>query len=234
MVLSLSGRFVVYGPDGDVLTPKPTKEQALLVLIATSKTGERGRAWLQDKLWSTRGPQQASSSLRQALAGLRRRLGPWKHVLETDNQSVRLRKDLIEVLDVPTDGEFVEGLDVRDPEFEDWLALERSRRNQPLVVPMVSSRLADRRALLLLAEGSSDDRLASVETFFVDCVSHTMRETLNIDIFTARPKEPVPGLLVAKVQALQPEPNKIALRVRAENSDTSRILWTGHLSLIHI
>lgn len=228
LTLSLSGRFCVTCPIGTNLTPKPVKEQGILALLVTSKSYERGRGWLQDKLWSTRAPAQAGSSLRQALSGLRRQLGPWKHVLETDNQTIRLNENLIEVLDAPADGEFLEGLDVRDPEFEEWLAVERSRRQQSLVMPMVSARLAERRSLLLQANEAGSETLTSIENYFVDCVAHTMRESFNIDIYTSHPKTPVPGLMVAKVQALQSGAEKIALRVRAENSETSRILWSGH------
>lgn len=227
----LSGRFVVCCPNGQILTPKATKEQALLALLATSKSGERSRAWLQDKLWSDRAPEQASSSLRQALTGIRRRLGEWKAIFETDHKAVRLRVDMIEVLDLPTDGEFLEGIDVRDPEFEEWLSVERSKRQQSIVLPMVSAKLAERRSIALVANESSNDQLAYIETYLTDIVAHTLQESLNVDVYSTVPTEPVDGLLVAHVQAMQPDPQTVILRVRAENNGTSRILWSGHETL---
>ncbi len=227
----LSGRFIVCTSTNEILTPKAAKEQALLALLATSKSGERSRTWLQDKLWSDRAPQQASSSLRQALTGIRRRLGDWKDVFETDQNSVRLRFDLVEVLDLPTDGEFLEGIDVRDPEFEEWLALERSNRQRPIVLPMVSAKLAERRSIALIANGASNDQLSYIEIYLADIVARTLQESLNVDVYSAVPDEPVDGLLVAHVQAMQPDPHTVILRVRAETNGTSRILWSGHVTL---
>lgn len=227
----LSGRFTVCAPTGELLTPKAAKEQALLALLVTSKTGERSRAWLQDKLWSDRAPQQASSSLRQALTGIRRRLGGWKIIFETDHSSVRIRVDMVEILDLPTDGEFLEGIDVRDQEFEDWLSLERSNRQRSIVLPMVSSKRAERRSIALIANGTSNDQLAYIETYLTDIVAHTLQESLHVDVYSAVPSVPIEGLLVARVQALQPDPHTIVLRVRAENNETSQILWSGHETL---
>lgn len=229
--LSLSGRFCILAPSGEVLTPKAVKQQALLALLASSRTGERGRGWLQDKLWSTRAPEQASNSLRQALSGIRRSLRDWQDVFETDHTSVRLRLDMVEVLDLPTDGEFLEGIDVRDAEFEEWLSLERSHRQQSIVLPMVSSRRAERRSISLVANGAPNEQLAYIENYLADIVAHTLRENLSVDVYSVVPNEVIADLLVARVQAMQPDPHTIAIRVSAENNSTNRILWSGHETL---
>ncbi len=231
VTIRLSGRFAVFAPTGEPITPTAAKEQALLALLATSKTGERGRAWLQDKLWSDRAPQQAGSSLRHALSSLRRRLGEWQHIFETDHTSARLRLDLVDVFDLAADGEFLEGIDARDPEFEAWLALERSKRHQSIVLPMVSERLAARRSVSLIANGAGNERLSLIESFLADSVAHTLRESLNVEVFSKPPKEPSKDALVARLQAFQLNEESVALRVCAENTATSRILWSGNITL---
>ncbi len=125
----LFGPFRMYTDAGDDVTPRSVKTRALVALLLTGADGSRGRRWLQDKLWSDRGSEQASGSLRQALFELRRVLGPEASVLTSDRLSVTL--DLAQIRVLPREGvgqEFLEGIDVGDPEFEDWLVLERSSR----------------------------------------------------------------------------------------------------------
>ncbi len=118
--------------DGQDLTPKGAKNQALVAILALSPKMRRSRRWLEDKLWSTFGSEQASANLRQALSKLRGTLGPCREVLHADRSSVWLDLDAIDVdlLDevVPEDdrAELLQGIDVRDPEFEEWLRMERA------------------------------------------------------------------------------------------------------------
>ena len=134
----LIGPFAITDPEGNVLTPKSQKSQAVLAMLALSLRGSRSRVWLRDKLWSDRPEDQASASLRQALLDIRKCLGDARDILVADKNTVSLRMDRIR-LDIDeflTDGHpggndelaaehFLEGVDVRDPEFEEWLTLER-------------------------------------------------------------------------------------------------------------
>ncbi|WP_457302944.1 AfsR/SARP family transcriptional regulator, partial [Phyllobacterium sp. P5_D12] len=134
----LIGPFAITDPEGKVLTPKSQKSQAILAMLAVSLRGSRSRVWLRDKLWSDRPEDQASASLRQALLDIRKCLGNARDILVADKNTVSLRMDCIrldidEILSeghVAGDDEvaaehFLEGVDVRDPEFEEWLTLER-------------------------------------------------------------------------------------------------------------
>jgi tetratricopeptide (TPR) repeat protein len=132
------GPFAITDPEGKVLTPKSQKSQAILAMLALSLRGSRSRVWLRDKLWSDRPEDQASASLRQALLDIRKCLGDARDILVADKNTVSLRMDRIQ-LDIDeilteshTAGNdelaaehFLEGVDVRDPEFEEWLTLER-------------------------------------------------------------------------------------------------------------
>jgi tetratricopeptide (TPR) repeat protein len=136
--LFLFGPFTVLSPEGDDLTPNSRKACAILAMLAVAPRGSRSRVWLRDKLWSDRGEDQASASLRQALLDIRKALGVYSAIaLTADNNTVtldlgRVKVDALEMLDpdrrgpAPSETEhFLEGIDVRDPEFEEWLTLER-------------------------------------------------------------------------------------------------------------
>ena len=132
ITITVLGPFLVRDGDGVTLPIKGAKNQALLAMLALSPDMSRPRRWLEDKLWSTFGPEQASANLRQALSKLRNALGPAAEVIRADRSSVALDTraitvDLHEEV-VPEDDrvELLQGIDVRDPEFEDWLRQERA------------------------------------------------------------------------------------------------------------
>jgi len=122
-------KVIVDGPlrlrnlEGTDVTPRGKKTRGLLALLAFSKEFRRSRSWLQDKLWSDRGQEQAASSLRQSLSELRKCLDMRADELLTENGCVQLNPDAFVVnTDEITDPESVlEDLDIRDAEFENWL-----------------------------------------------------------------------------------------------------------------
>ena len=90
--ISVLGPLRVEAGEGTCLTPKGAKNQALLALLALSPEMSRPRRWLEDKLWSQFGPEQASANLRQALSKLRSALGDHADVLRADRASVSLER----------------------------------------------------------------------------------------------------------------------------------------------
>lgn len=132
----LLGSLAILDAEGNVRTPKAQKARALVALLALAPRGARSRAWLRDKLWSESGEEQSSASLRQALTDVRRSLGDLAdELLISDNYTVSLNlsRIYVDALDPATAAgsgeeagpELLEGLDIGDPEFEDWLTLER-------------------------------------------------------------------------------------------------------------
>ncbi len=130
--IEVLGPFRATGARGVDRTPKGAKNQALLAMLALSPGMSRPRRWIEDKLWSTFGPEQAGANLRQALSKIRASLGHEAGVLCADRLTISLSEALLDVdllvEVVPSDErtELLEGLDVRDPEFEDWLRQERA------------------------------------------------------------------------------------------------------------
>ncbi len=140
----LLGPFTVTDHQGKNVTPKSQKTCAMLAMLCLSPRSTRTRVWLRDKLWSERGEEQAAASLRQALLDARRCLSKISdNILVADKNfvSLNLNKIQLDIDDYLNDnpsgksgsGEYsaiqredlLEGMDVRDPEFEDWLTLER-------------------------------------------------------------------------------------------------------------
>lgn len=128
------GPFRIEGPDGELLTPKGAKAQGLLLLLLLSPHGERMRRWVQDKLWSDRDAEHGAGSLRQTLARIRASLGAHAGVLQSDRARIRLDLSRIAV-DNAASGELAEGIDVCDPEFEEWLTLERAAAEDEAAAP---------------------------------------------------------------------------------------------------
>ncbi|MGJ8616363.1 MAG: tetratricopeptide repeat protein [Sulfitobacter sp.] len=138
--IHLLGPISLIGRDDEKLTPRGKKAQAILALLALAPRGQRTRAWLRDKLWSDSDEKHAASSLRQSLFEIKRDIGPLAdQILTIDRHAIGLRLDLVWVdllalaqdatlfrqLGLSPETELLEGMDISDPEFEDWLMMER-------------------------------------------------------------------------------------------------------------
>lgn len=129
--LRLAGRLRLIRRDGTELTPNGRKAQGLL---AVAPEFRRPRIWLQDKLWSTQPGDLGANSLRQELARLRRMLGDSRDCLISDHGGLALDPKRVRVVLDPEPGdwdltgeppEFLHGLEIADPEFEDWVRDQR-------------------------------------------------------------------------------------------------------------
>jgi tetratricopeptide (TPR) repeat protein len=115
---------------------------ALLSLLALAREGERTRSWLQDRLWGSRPDEQGKASLRRELANLRAALDVTggKNLLFSDTHriSIDLERLVVDLQALETgcgpsseiEGELLEGLDIAEEGFEDWLRLQRQRIGQ--------------------------------------------------------------------------------------------------------
>ncbi|MEZ5824958.1 MAG: hypothetical protein R3C97_09510 [Geminicoccaceae bacterium] len=125
--------------DGGEIAVRSTKLKGLIALLASDPAGCRTRAWLQDKLWSRSGSEHGRASLRQALKGLRTLFGEdCERVFDISSDEIRIRPDCFEFQGGPGQGEFLEGIDIDEPGFEDWL---RDQRNNPLQDRQLSARI---------------------------------------------------------------------------------------------
>lgn len=142
MYIRLVGVFEVRDDDGRVCTPRGAKARAILAMLCQTPDRRRARRWLEARLWSDRGAEQASGSLRQALMEIRKALGNASERLETDRDTVRLtgvttdlEQDQAAAAQALQSGrEFLEGIDIIDQAFDEWLREERARVETTLAI----------------------------------------------------------------------------------------------------
>jgi len=145
--ISLFGGFCVRHDTDQRIELSGRKDCALLGYLAVSPGVPVPREKLATLLWGNSGDRQARDSLKQALLRLRRSLSLTSSMpLVTNRQSVTLDPDgvtvdvgLFEQLvgDASPEaleqaialyrGDLLDGIEVRDPAFEDWLLVERER-----------------------------------------------------------------------------------------------------------
>jgi len=124
--LRLLGAFQLIAPDGtDVCLGK--KAQALVAILAVENGNPVTRSRLQDLLWSLSGPKHGRDSLKKALQAIRKALDPdFEQFSVGADDRVRLVRDSVQI-DVHKAAShsyarvFLEGLDISEPEFENWL-----------------------------------------------------------------------------------------------------------------
>jgi class 3 adenylate cyclase/DNA-binding SARP family transcriptional activator/predicted ATPase len=145
--LKLLGGFSASLASGRAMELAGKKNRALLAYLALSRGKQHGREKLIALLWSDRGEAQARGSLRQALSTLKEALtesAPGALVLKGDSIGVEPEAVATDVAELEAlagsgstgdlkraaelyEGDLLDGLGVRDPGFEDWLSVERSR-----------------------------------------------------------------------------------------------------------
>jgi len=189
----LLGGFEARFDSGQKIALSTRKAEALLAYLALAPGRARSRDQLAGLLWSDRAEAQAKSSLRQALTALRRGLQEnGSLVLATEGESVKLEADAlaVDVLEFERlaangsngnlaraerlyHGPLLDGLNVRDPSFNEWLAPERARLHE-LAVKAVDRLLAGQ-----LREGEPEVAIATAQRLLaLDPLRETTYRTL--------------------------------------------------------
>lgn len=250
MKVRLLGVFEIRDPAGRDCTPRGAKARALVAMLCQTPERRRTRRWLEARLWSDRGPEQASGSLRQALMELRRAFGDHADLIEAD-------RDLVILHGVETDLEngseaarqmlqsgrdFLEGIDIPDHAFEDWLRDERSRISQQMLplptggssssrgggAAMSPLPLAIRLGVLPPGAGSF------VGMALADSIARLVAEFAPIEVYGAGgaalpPDMPQTGLQLG-VEGAQIA-DRLHLVVRLSGPDAGPVLWHQQTSL---
>lgn len=257
----LHARFRVEDGAGQEITPAAIKVQALLALLATEPKYTRGRAWLQDHLWSNSSAAKAQGSLRQALSRLRDVAEPLARAIRADRHQVSLISKFIEI-STEKSGEFLEGMDIGDPEFEEWLRLMRSHahgsddysqqlpsRSTVLRNTRNSLRPSDARVLVIRTGSLANTTLNAMENNLADGICKTIREFTD---FVVRRDDAghvdADGVLL-QLQAFTAPDDQLAFRVSVTDLGYAATPWVesvsapfpregitlnpGHLTLCH-
>jgi TolB-like protein len=133
--LNLFGTFSLTDPKGREVPIVSARARALLAYLALPPGTRRSREKITALLWSDRGEAQGRASLRQVLTGLRKVLGAeGRDLLLTNGNWVALDADAV-ILAPPNGLDFLDGLSIRDPAFDEWLRDERLRLETPAPSP---------------------------------------------------------------------------------------------------
>ncbi len=241
--LSLWGTLRLIDPSGKDVSPKGAKAQGLLAILATRKGCPMSRSALQDLLWSDRGPTHGRDSLKKCIAALRKCFGEdGQYVIETSGGPVALNMSMVSVdlFETGATGsgqigpcQFLDGIDVRDPEFEDWLrAIRRSLDtpdNHGTILHGQSARQQFHVALMPPVTASSDDFAMLLAELLFDRIAIAMR---SYDVFKildfrkARENEVRGADIVLELRALTLG-DEVSLNLMARQLPDNEIVW-GH------
>ncbi|MBR9891379.1 hypothetical protein GYB14_06760 [bacterium] len=208
--LRLLGVLELRDGAGQVCTPRLAKTQALLAILAVAKGAPVHRARLQDLLWSDRAPRQGRDSLRKALSDLKKCFGSGPdNPVETIGGPVRLDAEKVDVdlwsspvasaLYTP---QFLEGIDIRDCEFNIWLAEVRARlvpdqpaeaQPRPPSPAAIEAAAPDVRPSPLFEIGflpanvdGADPKTARVAQLFMDNLAELMEQSAVVRVYDFR------------------------------------------------
>lgn len=229
MFIQMIGEFEVRDEAGQDRTPRGAKARALLALLARTPGHRRPRRWLEARLWSDRGQEQASGSLRQALTEVRKALGPLAERLTSDRDGVALAgfgSDLADPVGarqaLARGREFLEGIDVLDPGFNLWLAEERQRVAAELAGPRppvpFALRLAD------LPEGTE----AAIARDLAAAIARLAAEYLLGERQNGLMGDRLPGGLDLQVEGAWND-DRAWLKVRLVDQANQKTLWSQRL-----
>ncbi|MGV8986565.1 MAG: hypothetical protein ACOH2H_09800 [Cypionkella sp.] len=122
MQINLFGACIVRSVAPDGYEIKGAKHRALFALLATAPNGRRTRSYLQNLLWGTSCHDGGRQSLRTALSTIKSTMGPaFDQLLTVNNTDISLDLAKVDFMGVQGGGEFLEGIDIRDDDFNDWL-----------------------------------------------------------------------------------------------------------------
>jgi tetratricopeptide (TPR) repeat protein len=239
--VTVYGTFAVAAPDGAPLTPRSAKSCAIIAMLATAPGARRSRSWIQNRLWSDRGPHQAFGSLRQALLDIRRTLGPYSAVLRASRAAAELDPALFVVEPPPEQGEteFLHELDIRDPAFAEWLkdmrqpptsgskagAMEGAARMSMPPRPTVVIDIAALQPEFAFSAGVMRDQLARSLAEMADV--DVIRGPLTLEGTQGVP----PGTLLAQAQLVALPPGGVWIRASLEDIERPAIHWSASLKI---
>ncbi|MEM6390467.1 MAG: hypothetical protein AAF825_11560 [Pseudomonadota bacterium] len=246
----------LYGPmrlrwrSGDEVSGLGAKQKALIAMLAQAPGLSHSRAWLIANLWGRVDQKLGRSSLRQALSAMRQKIGPeFDHVFEVGPDMVGLRADAIARLGDSSHGEFLEGIDIDEEGFEDWLREQRAilplpAQAAPPRVLAHDESLHPRVAVLPLAGIGLGPHFESVGDFFaqeliralsrlhlLDVISHLSSRIVGgetVDLAQIRDRLTVDYVVNGSVRMIG---GRLVINVDCHDCQKGTHLWDARYSL---
>lgn len=238
MRLKLNGPFRIFDDQDRDVTPKGIKERGLLALILLSPGQRRTRAWVQDKLWSDKNAVQASASCRQALSKARKALGGVGVRLRSDRSAIWMEPpiQLGDAFD-PSQGELLDDIDIADPEFSDWLRMQRMQREPAapvFVAPSGVSRNQRPMAVICRIDRSGTARGTFILRSLSQRITSGVAQLGAIDVIEvdAEDRRGGDGQAAAMVELeCLDEADMAFVLLRVVAPPNRRVIWSGRLSV---
>lgn len=229
-LLFLRGTFRLEDQEGNRIQVRSSKAQALFAMLATAQTGERSRVWLQAKLWSDREPEQAAQSLRTELANIRRIVQDTGILIQADRKSISLDLSTLH-LRKDGEGEFLEGLDIRDEGFADWLTEQRSQEEpkvkEPLASPPTITSGPRFWNIVLVPAAPENNPAGLLERLFADMLVQNLREFFAASVVVGEVPSTTDFLITGKISATQFGAGSVAVRFEVNHPAVSHQIWSG-------
>ncbi|MEN0001947.1 MAG: hypothetical protein AAF940_13790 [Pseudomonadota bacterium] len=132
MQISLFGCCVMrtVGANATDITGK--KQKAMIALLVDGVEGRRSRDFLAKTLWadSTYDTERAKGVLRRTLADMRKAMGEdFAELFVTTNQDIQIKLERVEHVTFPADDMFLEGFEVHETAFKQWVAHKRQAQS---------------------------------------------------------------------------------------------------------
>ncbi|MBO9398513.1 hypothetical protein J7400_17715 [Shimia sp. R9_2] len=240
--INVYGHFRISDRQGRDLTPVNEKSQAIIALLVTSEPSIKTRSWLQDKLWSTSDPERGAASLRQCLTKIRKSLGDKSSVLQSNRKSVwldteKITTDWRQETQTQERSEFLEGIDIRDSEFNHWLQIIRNKigcankdaEHNLLAVPHQAKK---RWKIALICSENSSSAAFHLESEFVSLLCRNIGEQGDYEIGFDSSETSDPFVINVFVHATSIDDDRLGLRVSAHSAKNRRIMWNETITLV--
>jgi hypothetical protein len=234
----LVGPFQLLDGQGADCTPQGAKARALVAALALSPDHRRSRRWVEALLWSDRGPEQASGSLRQALMEVRTAFGPNGGTLLADRETVGLRDLRTDVGDDPDTArrdleagrDLLEGMAVRDPAFLRWLAEQREKlRGRPSLPEVLADTARAAMPMLVRRDDSGTGAARFAATALAEGIGKLVSDYALVDVFAVGASSmrigPKEQGMVLNVSSTQGE-GRIHMSASLESYRSGQILWS--------
>jgi TolB-like protein len=243
--INLFGACAVRSCENGAFEITGAKHKALFALLATAPFGRRTRAFLQETLWGVACYDTGRQSLRRALADIKALMGPaFGYLITSTNAEVTLDLSLVQFVGRPGQDTFLEGLEIRESGFQQWLAGIRANPSQLDGIFSLSSRagsvailptvavLPFRAVTGEIADVTVGDWLAEEmcrslsRSRLLSVISHLSARELashGIDIAQVRSRLGADYCLVGSVRRSGPE---FVLDADFVDVTSGRILWT--------
>ena len=176
--IRLFGGFSCQWDGGQKIDVRGAKHRALIALLATAPNGTHTRSWIQDTLWRRAGEEHGRASLRRSLSDIRKVFGQeFDRLFKTTNIDIQLDPNAFELVGSHLDGEFAEGINIKENGFAEWVNQKRKLLFSDFTLPTRAAHvsIAPRIAIVPFATRN----LAKQELHLSDLVAQEVSRSLS-------------------------------------------------------